>query len=148
MLRSTAGIMSDEGLHDEVTYARTAGVTVISPELDIHDALTVDPGLIAIAMDYGYLRAAEATQPATDEQRLLARDLIELRRQIWALETELLAPGDDDATPDLRELVALKRELRALVSQAPQDWLPPGAHGWWRTFERHPWEVTLSPTWV
>ncbi|WP_448073904.1 patatin-like phospholipase family protein [Georgenia yuyongxinii] len=172
VVRSTAGIMSDEALHDEVNYARRAGATVIAPELDVHDALTIDPGLVAIAMDYGYLRAAEACADASAAEacadasaaeRELVRDLVTLRREAWALEAELLGPPEGDGVadltaadpsdrtataPDLAELVALKHRLRALVDQAPQEWLPPGAHEWWRTFERHPWEPPVAPTWA
>lgn len=175
VLRSTAGIMSDEALRDEVAYARAAGCVVVAPELDVHDALTIDPGLISIAIDYGYLRAAEVCEGATAEQAQLVRDIVALRRQIWRTEAELLAPvvepsgngavrggrhedrdgrgagqdrPDADDAPDLTELVALKHRLRALVDQAPQGWLPPGAHDWWRTFEAHPWEPEVAPTWV
>ncbi|MFD1506016.1 patatin-like phospholipase family protein [Georgenia yuyongxinii] len=155
VLRSTAGIMSDEALHDEVNYARRAGATVIAPELDVHDALTIDPGLVTIAMDYGYLRAAEVCANSSEEERQLVRDLVTLRREVWALESDLLGPaaGEDAAgpavaEPDLAELVALKHRLRALVDQAPQAWLPPGAQDWWRTYERHPWEPPVAPTWA
>ncbi len=180
VLRSTAGIMSDEALRDEVAYARAGGCVVVAPELDVHDALTIDPGLVAIAIDYGYLRAAEVCEGATAEQAQLVRDIVALRRQIWHHEAELLAPvvqasgdgavragrhedrersgagrdrtdadADADAdAPDLTELVALKHRLRALVDQAPQDWLPPGAHDWWRTFEAHPWEPAVPAAWA
>ncbi|MPV87896.1 hypothetical protein GB882_04400, partial [Georgenia ruanii] len=178
VLRSTAGIMSDEALRDEVAYARAAGCVVVAPELDVHDALTIDPGLVAIAIDYGYLRAAEVCEGATAEEAQLVRDIVTLRRQIWHHEAELLAPAagasgngalrgapDEDRdrrgagqnrpdadpgtdAPDLTELVALKHRLRALVDQAPVGWLPPGARDWWRTFEAHPWEPAIAPTWA
>ncbi|MPV36972.1 patatin-like phospholipase family protein [Georgenia subflava] len=196
VLRSTAGIMSDEGLRDEVAYARNVGAVVIAPDLDVHDALTVDPGLTAISMDYGYLRAAEAVQRAKPAEEQLTRDIVGLRREIWQLETDLLAPdaapagaaatasvrasasgspatdaataggarpaseatassptagspdADDPPPRDLSELGDLKRRLRAAVGQVPADRLPPGAETWWRTFERHPWEITVEPTWL
>jgi NTE family protein len=158
VLRSTAGIMSDEALHDEVSYAHRAGATVIVPELDVHDALTIDPGLVTIAMDYGYLRAAEVCAGASADERQLVRDLVTLRREAWALESDLFGPaagagvagpaGPEPDLPDLTELVALKHRLRALVDQAPQEWLPPGAQEWWRTFERHPWEPPVAPSWA
>jgi len=92
VLRSTAGIMSDEGLHDEVVWARRAGAVVISPELDVHDVLTIDPGLTAISMDYGYMRAAEAVRGASPAESRLVRDLTALRQEIWQLEVDVLGP--------------------------------------------------------
>ncbi|UNX54845.1 patatin-like phospholipase family protein [Georgenia sp. TF02-10] len=101
VVRSTAGIMSDETLRDEVEAARAAGAVVIAPELDVHDSLVVDPGLVAISMDYGYLRAAEAVDGATDAEQQLTREIVEVRRRAWTLEAELLAPDGraDGASP-------------------------------------------------
>jgi hypothetical protein len=177
VLRSTAGIMSDEGLHDEVVRARRSGAVVVMPELDVHDVLTVDPGLTAISMDYGYMRAAEAVRGAGPAESLLVRDLTALRKEIWQLEVELLGPGpqeedelegldgrpDGDATSsaakasddrdaerttaDLTELVDLKRRLRTLVDHTPTDLLPPGARRWWREFEAHSFPVDVTPDW-
>lgn len=168
VLRSTAGIMSDEELRDEVEYARAVGAVVITPDLDVHDALTIDPGLTAIAMAYGWLRAAEVVEGASPAEEQLTRDIIQLRRDAWALEDALLAPpeADDDvarqrvpwslgtvrrpepvaAEPDLTELAGLKHRLRALVSQASRR--PPGAEEWWRSFEAHPFEITRTPDWT
>jgi NTE family protein len=155
VLRSTAGIMSDEGLHDEVAWARRAGAVVIQPELDVHDVLTIDPGLTAISMDYGYIRAAEGVLGASAREAELTRDIIALRKEIWQLEVELLAPAARDpdeesaaTTPDLTELTSLKQELRALVDQAPLVHLPQGARSWWRTFEAHAFDVEVVPDWA
>ncbi|WP_418606893.1 sodium/proton-translocating pyrophosphatase [Georgenia sp. SUBG003] len=180
VLRSTAGIMSDEGLHDEVAWARRAGAVVIGPELDVHDVLTVDPGLTAISMDYGYMRAAEAVRGAGPAESRLVRDITALRKEIWQLEVDLLGPAGPDgleapdgrpdgeagrgtssrgagtsadgdtgrATPDLTELVDLKRSLRALVDRMPLDYLPPGARSWWRGFEEHAFAVDVVPDWA
>jgi predicted acylesterase/phospholipase RssA len=142
VLRSTAGIMSDEVLRDEVAYARAAGAVVIAPELDIHDGLTVEPGLTAIAMDYGYVRAAEAVLRATKAEQAVTRDLFALRQRIWATEAADIA-GDDDADltdegrPDTRSLATLKRDLRVLLSRVPPERLPPGADQWSRHPEGH-----------
>src|SRR5207247_8533205 len=32
-------------------------VTVITPTIDTHDTMTIDPGLVSIAMHYGFMRA-------------------------------------------------------------------------------------------
>ena len=76
-------------------------VVVIQPDPtldDIHDGLTIEPGLIRIRMAYGYmraydtLRAAEKFIPsfqlyATKENSIKGKtmDIIKLRKQIWDL---------------------------------------------------------------
>ena len=59
--RVTADIVPDETLRKEINPPRGWGrrVTVIAPEVDVHDALTVDPELIAASIDYGYMCAAD-----------------------------------------------------------------------------------------
>jgi NTE family protein len=95
MYRSYSDIMWDEVLRDEVELARASStVTLIQPELDVHDGLTVDPGLIAIAMDYGYMRAADVVRRADEAQCRLTRDIVELRREIWATENARSGPAD------------------------------------------------------
>src|SRR5699024_11470882 len=79
-------------LTDEVRRAREIGATVIEPELDIPDILTVDPGLTLIAMDYGWSRAAEECTGATAEMRRRTRAVYELRRSIWSAEDLALRP--------------------------------------------------------
>ena len=83
VVRATVEIMPDEGLQDEVDVARRDGAIVIAPELDLHDILTVDPGLTALSMDYGYLRAAEVVTRAGSAQHQLIADAIRLRRNTW-----------------------------------------------------------------
>ncbi|GAA4426672.1 hypothetical protein GCM10023169_25720 [Georgenia halophila] len=168
VVRSAAGIMADEGLRDEIERARRDGAVVIAPELDIHDMLTVDPGLTAISMDYGYLRAAEAVHGATPEQARLTREIVLLRREIWERERGLLEtfplvdeqadngtedeaaafpPDTSGSDTETNELVALKRRLRAMVTRVPADRLPPGADSWWQTFEKHAFDVDRDPSW-
>ncbi len=59
--RVTADIVPDETLRKEISPPRGWGkrVTVIAPQIDVHDALTVDRTLIAASIDYGYMRAAD-----------------------------------------------------------------------------------------
>ncbi len=158
VMRSGFGIMTDEILTDEVRRAAENGATIIQPELDIHDILTIDPGLTAIAIDYGWSRAAEVCTGASDAAGAQVRDLYELRRHIWSVEDLALRPrtGDGQNTrnrasagaampPDIADL---KHQLRSGVDAADGALLPPGAHTWWRTFERHPYPVGLEPDWV
>jgi NTE family protein len=147
LLRSTAGIMAEEVQRDEVAFARAAGATVIGPEVDVHDSLTITPGLIALAIDYGYLRAADVCTGASAAEQALTAEIIGLRRRIWQAEEESLAPGSGDPS-GLKGIAGLKRALRDLLARVPDDRLPPGAQDWWRTWEAHAFEVPLAPAWV
>jgi NTE family protein len=145
VLRATAGIMSDEVQLDDVARARAAGAVLIAPEVDVLGVLEVDPGLLAIARDYGYLRAAEACEEASEADQRVTRDVVELRRRIWGLENDLVAAGPDD---DRAELAVLKRQLRDLVARVPAHRLPADAASWWQRWERHLVEVDEPVTWL
>ena len=153
MYRSYSDIMWDEVLRDEVELARaSAAVTLIQPELDVHDGLTVDPGLIAIAMDYGFMRAADVVRRSDPATCRATRDVIELRRDIWAAENALYDPdvvaaagpggGEADRVTDrVADLAALKHRLRELVAAKDPGTVPDGADGWWQRREGHPWSA-------
>src|SRR5690625_373491 len=158
VMRAGFGIMTDEILTDEIRRAAENGATIIQPELDIHDILTIDPGLTAIAMDYGWSRAAEVCTGASAAARAQVRDVYQLRRHIWSVEDRALRPRTTDGVPDRRrtraagpvpaEIADLKHQLRDLVDAADSGLLPPGGHTWWRDFERHPYPVQLRPDWI
>ena len=162
VMRTTTAIMTDELQRDEVVHARAGGAVVIEPEFDVHDTLSVDPGLVAIAMDYGYLRAAEAHQGATADEQRVTRDLISLRRVIWQAEKRAFDPGaprstsqneapDEPGTEQLEqvaEIAGLKHELRDLLAKVPAGRLPAGAEDWWRTWETHVVDIPVSPSWA
>ncbi|QDP95500.1 hypothetical protein FOE78_05905 [Microlunatus elymi] len=114
-IRATGDIMTDEELRDEVAGAHRDGAILIQPELNLHDVLTVDPGLTAISIDYGYARAAEAVRKAPAGQSDLVRELFELRRDIWELERTLfVTPADVPALdPDATEAHALRWVIAA-----------------------------------
>lgn len=153
VLRATAGIMADELQLNDVARARAEGAVVIAPEVNLLGLFDLDPGLLAIARDYGYLRAAEACEGAAAEEQRVTRELVQLRRQLWGLENELLDPGHPDhvggevPSDRLAELAALKRQLRDLVAQVPPDRLPPGADQWWRGWEGHPYPISQTVDW-
>jgi NTE family protein len=150
VLRSTAGIMADEVQLNDVARARAAGAVVIAPEVNLLGMLTVDPGLLAIATDYGYLRAAEACEDATAEEQSLTRETVEARRACWALENDLHGPDATGLDPaeTSRELSEAKLRLRTLVAQLPAGRLPAGAEQWWRRWEDHPYPITEEPGWL
>jgi NTE family protein len=147
LLRATAGIMADEVQRDEVAWAEQAGAVVVAPELDVHDTLTVTPGLLRIAMDYGYLRAAEVHAAADPAQRRLTREVVELRRQIWQTEERAFAPAAPLASA-AADLGPLKTRLGGLLARVRPGLLPPGAQEWWRTWERHAFPVAAEPGWL
>ncbi|MBZ2197774.1 patatin-like phospholipase family protein [Occultella gossypii] len=168
VMRAAAEIMPDEIQANEVEQARALGATVIDPELDIHDIITIEPGLIAIAMDYGYLRAADVCADATEAEHARTRDVINLRRLIWSVEDDMFAgpkpatapgaptaslgtavdPGSGEPAQLEPALAELKYGLRDLVAQVPPERLPPGARDWWRTWERHTTPITATPDWL
>src|SRR5699024_10280502 len=97
VMRAGFGIMTDEILTDEIRRAAENGATIIQPELDIHDILTIDPGLTAIAMDYGWSRAAEACTGASASARARVREVYEARRSLWSAEDLALRPRTAEA---------------------------------------------------
>jgi hypothetical protein len=150
VLRSTAGIMADEVQLNDVARARAAGAVVIAPEINLLGVLTVDSGLLSIATDYGYLRAAEACEGATEAEQRLTRNIVETRRAAWTVENDLFGPEAGSASAEAghrAELGDLKRRLRDLVQQAPPSRLPVGAELWWRNWEGHPYPITENPSW-
>lgn len=149
VLRATAGIMSDEVQLDDAARAEAAGAVLIAPEVNVLGVLEVDPGLLALAKDYGYLRAAEACEQASQEEQRVSRELVELRRRIWKVEDELLATrtADEPLEPG-PELATLKEQLRDLVAQVPPGRLPEDASQWWQRWEQHAVEVDEPVSWL
>lgn len=149
VLRAAAQIMSDEVQIDDVSRAQAAGAVLITPEVNVLGVLEVDPGLLALAKDYGYLRAAEACEQASPEEQRVTREVVELRRRTWKVEDELLAArtADQPVQPG-PELAALKWQLRDLVAQVPPRRLPADAAHWWRRWEQHAVPVDEPADWV
>ena len=149
VLRATAGIMSDEVQLASVARAEAAGAVLIAPEVDVLEVWEVEPGLLAIARDYGYLRAAEACEEASVADQHVTREVVELRRRIWREENELMAVRTANPSVGTQpELAALKLQLRDLVAQVPSGRLPAGAAQWWQRWERHLVQIEDPVTWV
>ncbi len=120
--RVSADIAPDETLLKEIDPPRGWGrrVTVIVPELDVHDALTIDPELIAASIDYGYMRAADVLLDLDPEQCALSAEIARTRMRLRSargpvpglLSSELAAVlADPDA--ESRELANLARLVEA-----------------------------------
>lgn len=145
IMRSTE-ILIDEAGRDELEYADRTDATVIQPELDVHDAMTVDPGLIAINIDYGWMRAAEAVLGLGDDDVARHRRIIALRMRCRRLEERTLSHPQD--TQVAETLARAKTEMRDAVDACDARALPDGAHHWWSSFERHIDVIDMPPPWL
>lgn len=54
-------------------------VRLIVPQFDVHDSMTIDPALIAISLDHGYMRAADVVLSLGDEAAELTEQITRLR---------------------------------------------------------------------
>lgn len=156
VLRTVEDLLTNEVQESELNPPRgwDRPVTIIQPTVELHDTLTVDPGLISISMDYGWLRAfdtVQAPQFQSNELSSLRRysdRIVELRKQIWYLEHQFF-PGlvfPDGSVPSepltfhLQEIRNLKRDLFQLVIARRQFFSPesvPANALWWAKWERH-----------
>lgn len=117
--RVSAEIGPDETLRKELSppggWAEI--VRVVVPTLDVHDSMTIDPALIAISIDHGWLRGAdvllELGREAEELTEAITRTRIRLRRLGGALATPFGGDATGRAEPgdeaDEEELVALLR---------------------------------------
>ena len=146
VMRSTE-ILIDEAGRDELAYAHSAGSIVIYPELSVHDAMTVDPALIAINEAYGWLRAAEQHLHLDAAAEARHRHIIESRLRCVKAEQSYLVAETPEADV-LTELRSAKHELRDAVRSAQSIPLPPGAQGWWRSWEPRTEAPVIDPPWL
>ena len=143
-------------------------LTTVDPVVDVVGLFEVQPGLLRINKDYGWLRAADVM--AQGDPDLLAdvaagtHALTEARSEAWRLEETLWRAGKD--TSALAGTLSLVREhkerVRNIVEQRKQLGfpLPDGCAAWWSDYEMHvaerpaslpvtpgsPWPgVTLNP---
>jgi hypothetical protein len=163
--RSLIGITLNEVNRDDTRppgRAAARELRIIRPAFDLHDALVVDPGLIRIAMAYGYMRAADEVVGAganLARVRQLADEITRLRLDTWRLEIRLHGRRDPTGVDSWSPLPNLalhadvqqrKRELQAMVEERRSlgGRLPGDANGWSRDWEAHPWPpfMALWPT--
>ena len=88
--RSLTEIVFDELTDDDLAPFRGWGdavkVHVIASSLNVHDALTIDPGLIDISIQYGWMRAGDELDtpaPARKRARELSDEITRLRGENW-----------------------------------------------------------------
>lgn len=140
-------LQSDETERDEAAYARSAGAVLIEPEIEVHGSLTIDPGLVRINMDYGWIRAAEALRGSTVAEQALTRSIIAARRRIWEIERDQLDPSVPHDERELLLLTRLKLDLRKQLAEVPEGVLPDGWQEWSRSWEAHHPAVDRDPSW-
>ncbi len=159
--RALIGMQLDEILHNEISPPATWTGTfhLIAPTIGLHEMLTIDPGLIRINMDYGYMRAAD-TLDGIDRKSLTAQDVDQialLRAQQWRKECQLFgrpiptAPDDDlgigmPQPSRLSEIRDLAAQVKSIVNRrrASGRALPARAIRWGETWELHPWRVEIN----
>ncbi|MEO7588406.1 MAG: patatin-like phospholipase family protein [Arachnia sp.] len=146
VMRSTE-ILIDEAGRDELEYAATTDALVIQPELDVHDAMSVDPALIAVNMDYGWLRAAELVLEQGGDQTARHRRIIGLRVRCVRLEQQWRASagGSSALVETLRHA---KAEIRQVLEECDPRALPEGSEHWWSTFESPADTPGAEPPWL
>lgn len=129
-----------------VTLPPGGTLTTIDPVVDVVGYFEVEPGLLRINKDYGWLRAADvmAEGDATllDEVAADTHRLIAARLDAWHLEETVWAGDRMDAVADpgtLSLLRELKREVHELVDQRKQLGfpVPDGCEEWWTRHETH-----------
>ena len=98
--RVASDIGPDETLRKEMHPPRGWGrrVTLIAPELDVHDAFTIDPVLIGASIDYGYMRAADILLKLDPEVARLSAEIARCRMRIREAEGPVI--GFDSSPPD------------------------------------------------
>jgi predicted acylesterase/phospholipase RssA len=157
--------LHEEMLNDVQPY-RGFGVplTIVSPTFSLCDPLLIDPGLISINMDYGYMRAFDdvlADPAIRTTMRQSSDEITALRLDIWNSEHWAngeflpwsLPGGGIRRVPDPFEMQFvrdMKRKLLPLVRSrirvSSNQSVPKNCSTWWQQWERHPWTpVTNSP---
>ncbi len=146
-LRSMGMIGVAERQISNLNVALPAGTTLITvdPIVDIVGLFEVEPGLLRINKDYGWLRAADVL--AAGEPGLVAdvaqgtHELVEARRDAWRLEEDLWSAAA--APADSAGMLALvrehKRRVHDLVDRRKQLGfpVPDDCDAWWADYEVH-----------
>ena len=103
MARSVLDLTYDALADDDVApfggWGEKIKVTVIRPTFNLHDPMVVEPGLIRIAMDYGWMRAADILDVSESNRRYaieLSDKITRLRAKNWMLAHEAAGIRHED----------------------------------------------------
>jgi NTE family protein len=147
-MRSIGMIGVAERQRENLAVALPAGVslTTIDPVVDVVGLFEVQPGLMRINKDYGWLRAADLL--AEGDPTLLTEtaegthQLIADRLRAWHLEETLWTASNERAQADAGTL-ALLRELKQQIYRAVDQRkqlgfpVPENCESWWTDYEVH-----------
>lgn len=169
-LRSAEAIMDEQQFNDYHPH-RGFGcpVTVIAPTFEVHNLFRIDPGLIQINMDYGYMRAYDVMQanaPIRRQLTGLSDAITRLRMAIWGSEhradgqytmeeawgfvsTGLQRTPSADALAEVRRLKLQLRDLfrQRVASSGTADCNPRGIERAWQQWERQVWQPLIPSPW-
>jgi NTE family protein len=116
-------------------------VTTIAPSYEVHGVLTVDPGLIRINSDYGWMRADDAVNSNSQESRLfqLSNEITYHRARIWFNEGRYLGLFGKIGLGEYTNLPSYRIDLARLVEERMQldGNMPPLADRWAQIGEAH-----------
>ncbi|BCY26093.1 hypothetical protein KB1_20830 [Cutibacterium modestum] len=135
LVMRSVSILTDETERDEVAYALNAGAVVIGPEISVHDSMTVDPGLLRINRDYGWMCSAERHVKSGFDDHELVKDAVRTRVRGWELEQAWLK--EEASRHDMNEMQHVKDHLRDVAARLPLDLAPDGVETWGRILEGH-----------
>ena len=120
-----------------------ATLTTIDPVVDVVGLFEVEPGLLRINRDYGWLRAsdvlAEGDGDIVADVAQSTHALIEARRHAWRLE-EMLWSDPNGPDPGTMALVREQKiRVRQLMERRKQLGfpVPDGHEAWWTEYETH-----------
>lgn len=73
------------------------GVHLIVPEFDVHDSMTIDPALISISIDHGWMRASDVLAELSEDARALTAQITLARVALRELAAPLPSAFGDAA---------------------------------------------------
>ncbi len=129
-----------------VALPLNAALITIDPVVDVVGYFEVQPGLLRINKDYGWLRAADVMAEGDTTLRSEIADethrLTAARLQAWHLEEaiwESSRAGDHADAGTVALLRELKRQVHDIVDQRKQLGfpVPDGCEAWWTGYEVH-----------
>jgi hypothetical protein len=117
--------MLNEVTRSHTEYMKDSTMRILShPITEVIDSFTVDPGLIRINMDYGYMRGFDATLGLAGKQLntwelaalwLAEEEIIRLRKEIWALEKAAVIPVPRGIPPGIRNIPVFNQVILTSV---------------------------------
>ncbi|MGW1716026.1 patatin-like phospholipase family protein [Streptomyces sp. NPDC002156] len=160
--RAMVEIVLNEISVDDLSVRPKAGksaprTVVIAPDVDIHNLTTIDPGLIQINRDYGWMRAADTLDGVDHDSARwrTATDIALTRLDTWRAENlrygqpDPTRPADGTPTPRTDAQVTIdagKQRLKDVLAarRAAGGPVPDGIDRWSVTLELHPWVGQLN----